>query len=259
MGTKSPFIRPRCIGTCRARTQMLINQSTIRIRPINNATKYFQIVRPWSFHSECEGMLIYTRSTLRSPMLISSASQDRGAKWWDRRSVRCCGLADGETGGPSVVTAVWQTVRQEVCPFLRLYGKRLDRRSVRCRGCMANGETGGSSVVAAVWQTVRQEVRPFFAAVWQTVRQEVRPLSRLYGKRWDRSSVLCRGCMANGETGGPSFVAAAWQTVRQEVRPLSRLHGKPVKSISHFLNKFRARLSKSCRTFSSLFYTPRIY
>jgi len=69
---------------------MLINQSTIWIRPINSVTKYFQIVRPWSCHSEGEGMLISTRSTLRSPMLISSASQDRGAKWWDRRSVLCC-------------------------------------------------------------------------------------------------------------------------------------------------------------------------
>jgi len=27
-GTKGPFIRPRCIGTVRARTQMSINQST---------------------------------------------------------------------------------------------------------------------------------------------------------------------------------------------------------------------------------------
>jgi len=78
----------------------------------------------------------------------------------------------------------------------------------------------------------------------------------------------------SGETGGPSFVAAVWQTVRQEVHPLlrqygkavkqevlplSRLYGKPVKSISHFLNKLRARLSKACHPFSSLFYTPRIY
>ena len=78
----------------------------------------------------------------------------------------------------------------------------------------------------------------------------------------------------SGETGGPSFVAAVWQsgetgglsflaavsqTVRQEVRPLLLLYGKPVKSISHFLNNFRARLSKACRLFSLLFYTPQIY
>ena len=42
-------------------------------------------------------MLISTRSTLRSPMLISSASQDRGG-----------GGQIGETGSPPFVAAVWQ-------------------------------------------------------------------------------------------------------------------------------------------------------
>ena len=116
-----------------------------------------------------------------------------------------------------------KVVRQEVRPFLRQYGKRWDRRSVRFCGSMAKGETVGPSVFAAVWQKVRQEVRPFL---------------RQYGKRWDRKSVLCRGSMTNGDTGGPSGfmansesgvpsgVAAVWQTVSPEVRPVSRQYSK---------------------------------
>jgi hypothetical protein len=67
-GTKGPFIRPRCVGTERARTQMLINQFAlpITIHPLLYIHK-----------TPCDAALSHPRSSALWPVLALVAEQER--------------------------------------------------------------------------------------------------------------------------------------------------------------------------------------